>query len=66
MHEYADDDGMHSTMTAAGPFDVIIDATASTSAEKIDRLKRTRWHLRIGGRYLARTSDLDGAAAAER
>ena len=60
VHEYADDERMHSTMTAAGPFDVIIDATAATSAEKIDRLKRTRWHLRIGGRYLARTSDLDG------
>ena len=60
MHEYADDEQMHATMTAAGPFNVIIDATASTPTEKIDRLKRTRWHLRIGGRYLARTSDLDG------
>jgi capsular polysaccharide biosynthesis protein len=59
VHEYADDERMHSTMAADGPFDVIIDATGSTSAEKIDRLKRTRWHLRTGGRYLARTSDLD-------
>jgi capsular polysaccharide biosynthesis protein len=60
VHEYADDERTHSNMTADGLFDVIIDATASTPAEKIDRLKRTRLHLRTGGRYLARTSDLGG------
>ncbi|MEP6817607.1 MAG: glycosyltransferase 61 family protein [Marmoricola sp.] len=58
-----DDDpaAMHTALTAAGPFDVIIDDTR-TAAGCADRFMRTFMHLRTSGSYLV--SNLGDAAVA--
>lgn len=41
----------HTQLTAAGPFDVLVDLTGA-GAEQVTRWRRCFWHVRSGGRYL--------------
>lgn len=54
----------HAALAAHGPFDVIVDATASTSADQLATLRATFFHVRAGGYYLTRHDPAAGGELA--